>query len=317
MFRNIRFILGVVIICICIAFVFLILKGNITKGIICRIKSWHRNCYVKRRKNLTAQLEQSGIIKEKGLMIRLDKLIEESGLKHFYSYMSGELFLISIISMSILIGIIVYLLFGNVFSSVLAIIGIVIGCFGVAYIFAGNRYKKTERQLLLFINLMENYSRTSDDLVEIIGRTESYLDEPLKSVIARFHWECGHTGEIGTALGHLKIQLPNRKLQEIIHNLDICRRHEANYEEVIKDMRVSVQEYLKSKEERKNIQQTSKGNVMVMMLVGVFIIKMVDKFIDGGVLNLLSSNIIGILILIYMFTLVLFGVWQFIKVDRN
>lgn len=272
---------------------------------------------MERKNNAMLKQEQYGVIVEKGIFSKIDRMLDESGWRRIYSYLSSEVYLTVGFLVSIFLAFLCYLYFGRFFISFISICVTLLFWWLLLYISAAVRYKKIQNQLMFFINLLENYSRTSDDLIDIIAKTENYLEEPLKNVIAQFQWEARHTGEIETALSHLKVLLPHRKFQEIIQNLDMCRRHEANYDEVIRDMRLSVKEYLKSKEEKDNIRQMAKGSIIIMMFVGVFIIKLVNGFVEDGIFNLLSRSIFGICIIIYIIFLVLFGIWQFIKIDRD
>lgn len=273
--------------------------------------------YVNRRKHMITQEQSAGMSKERGIITKIDRLIDESGWRNVYSYLSSELY----ISICVLIffaatGICYIFTYKISISLCIGIMSVFIWWL-VLYISAISRYKKIENQLMIFINLLQNYSKTSDDLVDIISKCGNYLEEPLKFSVLQFQWEATHTGEIETALSHLKEQLPHRKLREIIQNLDMCRRHEANYEEVINDMRVSVQHYIKSHEECNNIRKSAKANILVMMIVGIIIIRLVNGFVDGGVFKLLCSNVIGIIIIIYIAVLCVAGIWQFIKLDRD
>lgn len=281
------------------------------------IKKFQWGRYLERKNNAMLKQEQYGVIVEKGIFSKIDRMLDESGWRRIYSYLSSEVYLTVGFLVSIFLAFLCYLYFGRFFISFISICVTLLFWWLLLYISAAVRYKKIQNQLMFFINLLENYSRTSDDLIDIIAKTENYLEEPLKNVIAQFQWEARHTGEIETALSHLKVLLPHRKFQEIIQNLDMCRRHEANYDEVIRDMRLSVKEYLKSKEEKDNIRQMAKGSIIIMMFVGVFIIKLVNGFVEDGIFNLLSRSIFGICIIIYIIFLVLFGIWQFIKVDRD
>ena len=268
---------------------------------------WSR--YLKRKSASVRNQEQFGVVKERGILLRVDKLLEEAGWRKFYSYFSSEVYFMLGFILSVLPAILSYMFSGALYVSFIIILLVWVVWGMLLYICAAMRYKKIQNQLMFFINLLENYSRTSDDLVDIISKTENYLEEPLRNTIAQFQWEAKHTGEIETAIGHLKTRLSHRKMQEIIQNLDMCRRHEANYAEIISDMRVSIQEYLKSKEERNGIRQSAKGSILVMMLVGVFIMKLVNGFVEGGIYNLLTSNVLGITILVYQILLIVFGLW--------
>lgn len=320
MFGFVRVIVMLAVLMVVCGFMYLLFgffRNRIPERIIYSVRQYQWSRYMKRKSASISNQEQVGVIKERGILLKIDKLLDEAGWRRIYSYFSSEVYFILGFIFSVFPAILGYMLSGTLYVSFLIIVLVWFLWGMLLYICAAVRYKKIQGQLMFFINLLENYSRTSDDLVDIIAKTENYLEEPLKNTIAQFQWEARHTGEIETAIGHLKTRLSHRKMQEIIQNLDMCRRHEANYAEVISDMRVSIQEYLKSKEERNSINQTAKGSILVMMLVGLFIMKLVNGFVEGGIYNLLTSNILGMTILVYQILLIVFGIWQFIKVDRD
>lgn len=273
--------------------------------------------YVK-RKNLSAiNKENSGTVENNGILDKIDGALNNAGWKEYYSYLSAEIFIAFIILITAVFSMIIYAFTKNRSVAFFVAVALLFIPWVILYFAVGIRYKKTERQLMIFINLLENYSRTSDDLVDIIAKTEKYLGEPLNSAIRKFSWEAQHVGETEIAILHLKEKIPHRKFQEIIQNLNICRSHDTNYEEVIADIRISMQQYLKAKEEKNSIRQGTRGSILIMMIVGCFIIRLVNGFVQGGLYRLLRSNFIGLIILFYILAVAIVGLWQLLKIDRS
>ena len=317
MISYLKIMMIVICVVVFVIFLFLFLNSYYVKCLFEKIYNRISNHHTNRKRTVHMNEMTNGSVDEKGLLNKIDSVLVSSGFREKYSYISSELLILSDLCAAIFCGLIICFFFGNKLSFFIVLGGFIVFPCIVLYFLQGSRYLKTERQLMIFINLLENYSKTSDDLVDIISKTETYVDEPLKSAIRKFSWEAKHVGELDEAILHLKEKIPHRKFQEILQNLDICRKHDTNYEEVISDIRISMQQYLKSKEEKKSIRQSSRGNVIIMLLVGVFIIKLVDGFVEGGLIALLCGNILGGIILIYIIFVVLAGVWQLVKIDRN
>lgn len=297
--------------------VYLCMKEGVIDTVIRRIYNNFWNHYLKRKRIAKISENYYGAVNEKGLLTKIDKKISASGLRDKYSYLSAELYIAISLLSSMAAGGVYFLIFHNFLWSILFSVIVFLTPWFILYFAEGIRYKKTERQLLVFINLLENYSRTSDDLVDIILKTEMYLEEPLKSSIRKFAWEAKNTGEIDIAIKHLVEKNSDRKFKEIIQNLEICRKHDTNYEDVLEDIRVSTQEYLRSKEEKMSLRQNTRANIIIMMLVGGVIVRLVNGFVEGGLLRLLMSGAIGILIVTYIVVVLLIGVWQIVKIDKN
>jgi len=309
--------IAVIIVCIFSFLLFLWFDCGVVTKVFRIVYNNFWNHYLKRKRIANISEKYYGITGEKGILNKIDKKINGTGWKERYSYLSSELFVAISIILSTIFWFISFLISHKFMFSFAICIPVLFIPWLILYFTEGIRYKKTEKQLMVFINLLENYSRTSDDLIDIISKTELYMDEPLKSAIRKFSWEAKHIGETDAAIKHLTEKIPHRKFKEIIQNLEICRKHDTNYEDVLKDIRVSIQEYLKSKEEKMIIRQNTRGNIMIMMFVGGFIMRLVNGFVEGGLLTLLSSNFIGILIITYIVLVVLTGIWQLVKIDRN
>lgn len=314
---NIVTITAVFVVCIFSILIYCFLNSGVIISWYKKIHNrfWHH--YLKRKRIADISEEKYGLVDEKSFFAKVDNKLNATGWKERYSYLSAELFIAIVIILSLVSSFVLYCFFHKILLSIIVFIVVFAIPWCVLYFVEGIRYKETENQLMMFINLLENYSRTSDDLVDIISKTESYLNEPLKAAVRKFSWEAKHTGETDVAVKHILEKVPHRKFKEIIQNLEICRKHDTNYADVIKDIRVSLQEYLKSKEEKTSLRQNTRGNIFVMMLVGIIIIRLVNSFVEGGLLLLLQSNITGICIMAYIFVIVMIGVWQVVKIDRN
>lgn len=296
---------------------YFVVSGGIVTRFLRRISESQWERYLERRQVQNREELDYGTMREKGLLARLDRMINDSGWREWFGYLCGELYLVFNAALFFLVVLLCRVILGGVILPVLCGILSLGGLFAMLYLSGARRYLKVQKQLMVFINLLENYSKTSDDLVDIISRTGGYLDDPLRDKIFGFQWEAMHGVDVRVALTHLKNQVPHEKFREIIQNLDMCRRHEANYAEVIRDVRISLQAYLRAKQEREEIQKGARGNVAVMLLVGAMILKLTDGFVSGGLKALLFGNTVGLVILCYVMAILLFGVWQFVKVDRT
>lgn len=224
-----------------------------------------------------ARNEIEGKTDEKNFMLEFDRTITQSGLKAIFPALTSELFLgIMIISSCILglLGIIVTGIF-HLNMMIGLIVGIGLGICIFYFVLNGmkrSNYKKTEKEILSFVNLVENYSKTSDDIISIFGKITPYVAEPLKSALDDCYAEARSTGDTEQALLHLQYKVEHEKFRETIRNIEIASRHQADYAAVIKDQRAVIAEYLRNEREKAAIIRSGRIEIVILFLLGVFLL---------------------------------------------
>ncbi len=166
-----------------------------------------------------------------------------------------------------------------------------------------------EKQMLSFMNLMENFSMSDDDIVNICDRTDPYLKEPLKGIIHEFVMEARLYGDMEDSFDKLMKRLRGTKLKEVFQNIKICSVHNTNYKEVIKDARSSVKQYLRSKSIQKAVIKSARVDLAALVAAGAIIIKILNEFLTQDVFTILRSGYIGVAIMVYCVAVLLWGVY--------
>lgn len=166
-----------------------------------------------------------------------------------------------------------------------------------------------ERQMLSFMNLIENFSMSDEDIVNICDRADRYLKEPLRRIIHEFVMDARLYGDLETSFDKLLIELEGTKLKEVFQNLKICSRHSTNYEEVIKDARSSVKKYLKSKSIQKAVINSARVDLAALVIAAGMIIKILNEFLTQNVFTILCSGYIGAAIMAYCLVILLWAVY--------
>ena len=185
------------------------------------------------------------------------------------------------------------------------------------YFLAGKNYQRTEKSLTTFLNLLENYSITSDDLINIFYKVAINMEEPVQSALYECYAEATSTGDIQTAMQNLEKKVEHEKFREIIRNLEICSRYEANYAEIIKDSRGLIQEYTAYSQERKSIINNARVEIVMIVACCGLVFWMVDDFSTKGILAVLLGTTVGNVLLLYCAAMVLFAFWMVIAVDKH
>ena len=170
---------------------------------------------------------------------------------------------------------------------------------------------------MTFINLVENYSKTNNDLISIMGKVHYYLDEPLRTQVEECYYLGQRTGDVDLALDTLQRNVQHGKFKEIIRNLIICSHYEANYEDVVADSREMLLVYLAGKREVAEMARNARIELSLLLGACIVVFYMIQSFIGGNIIALLQSNIVGTLILAYCALVVLAVIMNIIFIGRD
>ncbi|MCU6763049.1 Flp pilus assembly protein TadB [uncultured Roseburia sp.] len=178
------------------------------------------------------------------------------------------------------------------------------------------KLNQTERELLPFLNLVDNFSRSEQDLFRILERTGRYLKEPLRSAVIACSRQAVMTGNRYDAVWELIYQIQHPKFQEIIRNLEICSRNEANYSEVLRDMRQSLQHYIAARREEKEISKEGRIQTAFILLMGVVMMGMLTAMTRISMRDILKYAPGRIIVLCWCMVL-LFMIWNTCLKDQE
>lgn len=256
---------------------------------------------------------EEGKQEKTGFLCKLDHLVLQSNLKHYVSFLNTELYLFFALGSASIGFFITNALVHTWIAGIMAFVCILFIFYLVLYVLSGINYKKTEENIITFVNLMENYSKTSDDLLNILGKVSRYLGDPLKSAVEECYMEGRTTGNVSEAFYNLQLRIEHEKFKGIIRNLEICSRHEANYAEIIRDSRDILREYLAAKKERKSMINNARVEVSILIACSVFVLYMMDGFMQKSIISILMSSLIGQGLLLYSGIVMLFTIFNVMK----
>jgi len=291
-------------------------ESRIISGSVNKIYGKAEEKYHERLQEKEAKRLEEGNIKDASFLNRLDFLIERSHIKHVIPFLNTEVYILFIIgSLAGGLALGTFVLGFWIYGLVLAL-SLIVTTYGVMYIKAGRNYDKIDNEMLTMLNIMENYSGSTDDILNIIGGTYGYLKEPLRSYLEEFYTETSVTGDKGAAFQKLEVRIENDRLRDTIRNLEICSRHDANYREVIEDSKRSLKEYLRAKEKRKAI--TTNGRIEIALTVAMSIGTVIAfDGMMGGVVNSLMSSFIGNILLVISVVVIAVAAINAISIDKG
>jgi len=248
------------------------------------IKSFYAQMGNKER--LRAQLEQKerdihGKGVKKDLLSSIDEDLAYSGIKNTFPWITTELYIFITCGIALILGAAVTIFTTWIYGVVVIIITVI--TFNTIIIIMGSRQEqKIEKILLQFMNIVDNFSKTSDDLITILDRTSKYIDEPLATIIAESVVEARNTGDSMLALQHLQDKVKTQHFKILMRNLEITSRFETNYSDIIADCRGIFHEYLKSEKEKRSMRLSGLLEIIVMILTGFACIWIINDVTDSG-----------------------------------
>lgn len=283
-----------------------------------------QNVYEKtkqREEKRTQEQEQlrleEGMQEKTDLLYRLDMLLIYSNLKRWIPFINTEIF----IGMAILAAAAAYLTTNQITGvwifGLLAAGGVLLCFYLLLYFLAGLNYQRTEKSLTTFLNLLENYSIASDDLIHIFNKVAINMEDPVQTALYECYAEATSTGDAQTAMRNLQKRIEHEKFKDLVRNLEICSRYEANYAEIIKDSRSLIQEYTAYSQERKSIINSARAEIVMIVACCGLVFWMVDDFTTQGIMKVLLGNTIGNVLLLYCAGIVLAAFWMVIAVDKH
>ena len=233
------------------------------------------------------------------VLTQIDILLIQSGLRQKIHFLTTEIF----IALDFVVGTICFISFLKISESVIfGMAAFVIGA-ALPYIAmnvsAMSKAKMMEDDMGVFLDMIDAYAKSSDDIVDIMGNVYPSLHEPLRGYVEEFYFEAIGIGDKDTAFRHLKYKIPHKKLREIIGNLQLCSTKVLDYHVIVKDSEEQLRTYLDGKRDRQDAR-TDGGMQMVIFAVivigGFYIMGLITEM---DILEFLTSNILGKIIILY------------------
>ena len=257
-----------------------------------------------------------GIQDKQRLFYKIDLMLNQSGIKRKIRFLTTEYLLIfsllvglaGVISASIFKG----FFYGIVLGFLIAILPTIL-----IKLKADSNYRKTEDQLVHFLNLIENYTKTYDNIIAIFGKIFPYLQEPLSTAVRECYIEATNTGDMSLAFRKLEAQIGSDKFSEILRNLELCSRYEANYQIVVSTARDIMSNYIRSKRKVKSIAENARIELGIILFAAIVFFGIISSLIEVNLFSLLMTSVFGIAIVIYLILVSLYGIFSITSILRR
>lgn len=248
----------------------------------------------KREKAERIERQRYGATDKKNFMEKFNQRLWYAGIRQAYPNLTTELLLLSGIVAMIVTFIIATLAGGIIIGLIVPLV--LYAAFSVVLIsLEVRRNNKIEEHLLSTMNILENFSKSSTDLVHIIDRSSKLISEPLKTEFANTVIQARGSGDPDSALADLQDRVKTPYFKVMIKNLSIASKYQNNYSDIIADVRDSYHAYLKNKKRRKGLLSTGVAQIIMMIIVGAMCLFMVGDIAEDGniIKSLLNGGLIG------------------------
>ena len=231
--------------------------------------------------------------RRKGLLYRMEKALIYSGIGIRYPRLTPEI----AITICLVAGGALY--FACVLAGLPWWFGGVLTLFaylGIYVVFQAlmlRNFRRTDEELLKFLDFLGNYSITSGEITSILRQISGYMREPLRTVLEEGYYEAQTLGNIGLALMQMAEKIQHPKFKELIYNLEITLRYSADFTVLVGQSRKSVREDIRLRRERKNMAKEAWINILILGVMTVVILKAVEALIGVPVTQVITQTLIG------------------------
>ena len=241
----------------------------------------------------------SGAQEKTSFIYRLDLLILQSGIKRYFKWINTQIFIFLLVFASTVGMIATITITDNSSFGIGVFLIVAFVLYGIIRGMANVNYKRVEKSLVSFANIAENFSKSSDDLITILDRVSWYVEEPLKSAIRTCVQRAKNSGDTLGAIQQLQLEIEHPQFRQLIRNLEVASRHEANYAEIIEDNRKTLQEYMKFQQEKEAIYANGRTELAVVLFAGIMCLFMVQDLGEMTIYEIYTTGIFGTFISIY------------------
>lgn len=269
-----------------------------------------------RKQEYELLVEEYGSLDKLKFKHRLDMYLIRSGLKEKFTFLNAEIYLL----ITFVIGAIGFGLSQITIKSIPISCGIAmlmgLSLYLILYILTSITYEKIDNQIMVFLNILDNFATSTDDIVSIFQQTSPYVRYPLNKYCDEFVAESRTTGNIKTAFNNLEDKIENQKLKDIIKNLEISSRNDANYKQILDKSKEIMKGYFENKEKTKSTKKTGQLEICMCLAMGLVIIFMMKGMIPNLLTNLFITTT-GNMIVTYWVVVIVICLWNLISLQKN
>lgn len=255
--------------------------------------------------------------KENKFLSKMDKKLEYSGLKKIFDWMRTEIYIAIMIGSASVSFLITLLISGSLLASLCVGAGVVTLILFITNMLMFKNYMSVENDLLNFLNLLKNYSISADEITIILYRVSKYLHDPLKTALMECYYEGKTTGNTELALIHLMNKIEHPKFKELIHNIEICGKYNADYSAILTNSRRTVQDYISARKEQKSSDRADLVTFLILFIAGGLCFIMMGNMLGISMWHELFTTTIGHVMCVYFVVLIGIFLWKNVLFNKE
>lgn len=278
-----------------------------------RVRQVYLNTSIAERKRADEERRKRDIHGEgndKDILSRIDEILNYSGIKDKIPWLTTELFIVLALLLIAIVSTIVLLTFGLIQGLLSAVVIFAVIRLSIVLL-SIYRSRLIDEQLLQFMNIIDNLSKTSNDIIDIFEKASLYIQDPLRNQVYQAVQKARNAGSKEIALKDLQDNVKNKHFKMLVRNLDISSNFENNYSDIVEDCRGVFHSYIKSHKELKQIQISGAiqiGFMIIMSLVSAQMVTQISNS-DSLIKVLEDSGAVGIGLALYLVTATILSIY--------
>ena len=187
--------------------------------------------------------------------------------------------------------------------------------FFVELLMAHQNYKKEDKQLVEFLNMIGNYSLSSGEITDVFAHVYPMVDNPIRDSLEECIYEAENLGS-EQALINLANKIEHPKFKEIIQNLRVAQKYSGNFRSVVENNNAALVDYIKQKRERDHLATFNMISLVICLIITVFIFIALGQMINTNVFEYLVTTTTGQICLLIAAGCVGFFIWKIYTIDK-
>lgn len=240
------------------------------------------------------QLKESMVkLQRKPIIIKWQNHFTYSGLNKYFPFLTAELWFVAIVIFSA-VGYFVSSIFTRSLLVNLSVAILVGGLmFIIETLMSYYNFQKTDNNLLQFLNMLGNFSLTSGEITSVFRQVAKHVDDPIRTALIECYNEAQTRGNPVAALRAMSAKIEHPKFKEIIKNLECAIRYSADFKVIVDGNRKIVQDYLNSKQDRKDKAKENMISIFIITIILAALIGLSGYLVEINVWKILFHETIG------------------------
>lgn len=271
--------------------------------------------YEKRLKDREIKQLYEGVSSDLKFIDKIDDLIDRSGIRILFPILTSEMFIFITFLLAFIIAYIIFYFTSYWLYFVGTFFGVIFAIILILKLMARRTYDRIDDQILLYINTLINICSSNDDIITIIDKAIPYLGSPLRQYSEQFVFECHRGISLDKAFKNFEDKVESKRFRQLLKNLSICSKYEANYKKILNKSRIIMKHYYVEKERRRKEVAQGRQQIIITLVLGLILFRITGSFTDN-LFYIMKHTTFGNVLLSYMLVVVLIAIYKFITLDK-